>query len=261
MFSSMAFSNQVHSHLENNTKNILYVSSNFTDTGSCFSISPELHQVSPGDSYEFNYITSTGDGTNDCHVDLLAYADESKSNLVGKEHFVISIKDNYADMDIVKHDTPPSICGLGMTCSINLENSNKDLYLSVSDKDNQYAHVNFVNGDFSNPVYIRILKADDSDCTDSVDGSYHKVDPSKSTTDYIRNTHIGKFCKYNVTIATDSKGDNAACGYDVTIGNDSNDSTYVENVDNQAVKLPTYNCFIGDDTNKFETTLTAAPIR
>jgi hypothetical protein len=269
--SVFADSNPAGIHFSNNTKSTIYLVSDYTSgSDNCSGKFTGTQNVGSGDDYSFHMVTKGEHDHDHCSVKLLGYLTPNldPSSQVLEENFSLASSDtkssntNYSAV-ITSHDTPsskPTMCPLGYSCSTTLTDSTSALYFNISDH-NKYANVHFVNGDFTNPVYMRVLKADDSDCTDSVDGSYHKVDPSKSTTDYIRNTHIGKFCKYNVTIATDSKGDNAACGYDVTIGNDSNDSTYVENVDNQAVKLPTYNCFIGDDTNKFETTLTAAPIR
>jgi uncharacterized protein YbdZ (MbtH family) len=167
-----------------------------------------------------------------------------ESSQVFKENF--KIKGDCGGSYVTSHDTPPPICGLGMTCSTNLTNDEQSLYLKASNNDNQYAHIVFNNTD-SSDYYVNFDHIS-GDCSDYVDDSWFHVTPGNMKIDYILNSNQGKTCIYNVNVATDSKGKNLLCTAKLGIGDDSKDNTVISSTDGNCSTILSNNNWLANIT-------------
>jgi hypothetical protein len=126
---------------------------------------------------------------------------------------------------VASHNSPPSKCGLGMTCSAHSRNDDMSLYVTVSNKDNQYAQVKFYNNrpEVSYVKFERIK----GHCSSNVNTKkWHDVLPKYEITDYIRNTHKGKICTYRVSIQDKNK--QMLCNTELQINNDLQHNSVIE---------------------------------
>ncbi|MEN9946774.1 MAG: hypothetical protein RLZZ293_1160 [Pseudomonadota bacterium] len=165
-----------------------------------------------------------------CHFRLLGDTAEvaSESTIVLEQHFAIEQKYNSynsANKAIIQsYDFPPTKCGLGMTCFASLKN-NRTLYITVSNKDNQYAHVIFHN---SRPE-VTYVKFDHikGPCSNYVtDSPWIKVAPGDDSIGYISNTNKRKICTYRVSIQDKNK--QMLCNTDLDIGNSNKNNSIIQ---------------------------------
>jgi hypothetical protein len=221
--------NQVGIHFDNQTAESMYLILEYNDhSSSCIGGFSNVRRVKPGWSYKF-MISHKPNDPKICHFRLWGTTSKnaSESMIALEEHFTIEQKHNAISRGntsdhVHSHDSPPSKCGLGMTCLTHLKNDTKSLYIKVSDKDNQYAHVIFHN---TTPevTYVKFdyLKGP---CSNYVaDSPWIRVIPGGDAVGYIRNTHKGKICTYKARVQ-DNKG-HVLCNTELEIGNtDKNNS-------------------------------------
>ncbi|MEN9945722.1 MAG: hypothetical protein RLZZ293_108 [Pseudomonadota bacterium] len=232
----MSLINSVHAgvgiHFYNNTPSTVYLTSEYTrNLRSCKGKIPKIVTVHPGNRYKFT-VTHRAVDNKPCHLSVTGYADAnlSESTVVIQEDLHIKSKD-YQGSYISQHDTPPSKCGVGTTCSTNLTNNMASLYLKATSKGgNQYANIMFSN----NTPFLRYIKFTHlrGECKNYVKYSpWFRVAPENIKMGYISNLRETKICAYRVDIAQDEQGRNLVCSSTLRIYNDLNGNTTVHSVD------------------------------
>ncbi|MEN9946239.1 MAG: hypothetical protein RLZZ293_625 [Pseudomonadota bacterium] len=232
LINSIFANNRTGIHFTNYTTSSIYLISQYTKNGeSCKGKTHGVVEVKSGRKYNFSIAHNTTNGKV-CDVSLLGYTnnDLSESTIALQEKFRISprysVDGSYQTSHVSSHQTPPSICGIGMKCSTHLTNGATSLYIKITDKNNQYAHITFTNNK-QKIYYVRFLNVRGG-CYDYLDKSWFKVLPGETKIDYIINYQKGKTCDYEVRVAQDETGVNLSCSTFLTVHNDFNNNNTIK---------------------------------
>jgi hypothetical protein len=152
-----------------------------------------IKTVKPGKKYKF-WIFHKQKDPKICHFRLLGatHRGASESTIALQENFTVGLKRKFlsrgdTSSHIHSHETQPSKCGLGMTCSTHLANDTKSLYITAYNQENQYAHIIFHN----NRPEISYVKFDHlkGPCSSYIKHSqWFKVSPEDELVGYIHNS-------------------------------------------------------------------------
>ncbi|MEN9946676.1 MAG: hypothetical protein RLZZ293_1062 [Pseudomonadota bacterium] len=223
--------NYVGIHIANKTESPIYLLLEGKKySNSCTSNFNNVATVQPGLNYKF-WVSHKPYNRKTCYFKLLGFVDKSNTDgmIAFDEKFSIQQRNNHAsgglDEHVYSHDTPPSKCGLGMTCSTHLRNSTMSLYITVSNKNNQYAQVKFYN---TKPEvgYVKFERLRGNCSSNLKNKKWRKALPKYEIIDYIRNTHKGKICTYRVSVWNNNK--HILCNTDLKIGNDAQNNSIIE---------------------------------
>jgi hypothetical protein len=188
-----------------------------------------------------------------CHISLLGYTDPnfSESTIALQERFQVEIKNSldgeHPGSYVSSHETPPSKCGLGMTCSTSLTNRRTSLYIKTTNKDNQYAHI-VLNNNKQEVYYAKFNHLNGKCISYLKNNSWFKIMPESTETVYILNPNKDKTCTYEVSITNDSsiyQSKTMVCNAILKIYDDFNNNTIISSTFN------TYNCDIVLNKNRW----------
>ncbi|MEN9945997.1 MAG: hypothetical protein RLZZ293_383 [Pseudomonadota bacterium] len=215
-------------HFYNNTQVPIYYTADY-DSGSnhCKGKMTGVKKLEPNEDYEFKVKEADDYSGSRCSIILKGYtsSDLSTDSIAVDEHFHLQ---NRSTMEkngdyytkIISHDTPPRICGVGMSCSTNLHDENRILDVYTTDKNvvNQYVHLYVSNeNNDSNNLYVNFDHISGY-CTDSLDNSWFKLSPQSIKIDYITTTQTYPgVCQYRVSLAKKSDGSDLICKQDINI--------------------------------------------
>jgi hypothetical protein len=224
--------NSVGIHFANNTSSTIYLTSEYLrNSHSCRGKFTNIVTVEPGKKYKFS-VAHKQPGNEPCYLSLVGHIDKdfSESTIVIQENFHVNVRNFEGGDYISAHDTPPSKCGLGMTCTTHLANRIASFYIKINDKKNQYVHVVFNN----NKPEARYIKFShfSGKCNNYIkNNSWFKVLPEETKIGYIFNPRRGKTCNYRVDIAQNRLGKNIICSVILEIYKDFSDNTVINSVD------------------------------
>jgi hypothetical protein len=246
--SSIADSVGIHFH--NNTSSTIYLVGKYVrNSYACKKDKfTKVITVESGNKYKVTMI-KRNENRIICFLSLLGYTDAnlSESSIALQEIFHIKFRD-YKGSYVSLHDSPPSKCGLGMTCSTHLPNI-ESLYIKVTSKHNQYARI-MLNNNTGLFRYIKFTHLKGK-CKKYVKHSpWFKVLPRNVKIGYILNPSENETCLYKVEIAGDNQGKSLICSSILKIYNDWDDATISSESGNCNIVLSNNNWLASINLNK-----------
>jgi hypothetical protein len=247
---SVAVGSRVGIHFHNNTSSTIYLVGKYIrNPKSCKKDKfTKVITVESGNKYKIAMIKTKMD-EKICFLSLLGYtnANLSESSIALQEKFHIKFRDlkgNYVSL----HESPPSKCGLGMTCSTHLPNT-ESFYIKVTSKHNQYAHI-MLNNNTGLFRYIKFTRLRGK-CNKYVKHNpWFKVIPRNVRIGYFLNPHENETCLYKVEIAGDNQGNSLICSSILKIYNDSDNATISSEGGNCNIVLSNNNWLASINLNK-----------
>jgi hypothetical protein len=218
-------------HFYNKTWSTIYLTSKYTRNSSlCRGKFTKVVKVRPGKKYKFS-VTHGARFKEACYLSLLGYTDAnlSESSIALQEKFHIKIR-GFGDSNVTLHESPPSKCGLGMTCSTHLTNDTESLYIKITTEYNQYARIMFNN----NTRLFRYIKFTHlkGKCNNYVKNNpWVEVLPKNIKIGYILDSLKDEICLYKVEIAGNNQGRNLICSSILKIYNDANNNATIDPID------------------------------
>jgi hypothetical protein len=246
---SVASGSRVGIHFHNNTSSTIYLVGKYIRNSHVCKKNKftKVITVESGNTYKIAMKTKVERTI--CFLSLLGYTDAnlSESSIILQEKFHIKYRD-FKGSYVSLHESPPSKCGLGMTCLTHLPNV-ESFYIKVTSKYNQYAHI-MLNNNTRLFHYIKFTHLKGK-CNNYVKHNpWFKVLPKNVRIGYILNPDENETCLYKIEIAGDNQGKSLICSSILKIYNDWNNATIGSESGNCNIVLSNNNWLASINLNK-----------